>query len=207
MVNENDFMTQLAGIGISGPQVSRIVDALHRTKADVSELIDPSTAPTPEQLRHAYRTTFAARVEGILLSENIILSNGDSFCWEVLSPTQIISATLRENLPLRHAMHELLRSHYGRLHPICSCDETFSRHPLHESGRKIWVASFTWAQWSISQRCLSSYWWTPIIVRSKYIKFIEGGASRLLTHILRIQLFNSEDPELNGPVACKADQT
>ena len=42
MISENDFMAQLTGIGISGPQVSRIVDVLQRTKADVSEHIDPS---------------------------------------------------------------------------------------------------------------------------------------------------------------------
>ena len=37
MVSESDFMTQLTGIGISGPQVSRIVDVLQRTTDDVSE--------------------------------------------------------------------------------------------------------------------------------------------------------------------------
>ena len=42
MVSESGFMAQLTGIGIFGPQVSRIVDILQRTKADVSELIDPS---------------------------------------------------------------------------------------------------------------------------------------------------------------------
>ena len=49
MVSENVFMTQLTGIGIPGPQVSRIVDVLRRTKCDVSELIDPSKGKTTVQ--------------------------------------------------------------------------------------------------------------------------------------------------------------
>ena len=40
--SESDFTTQLTGIGISGSQVSRIVDALQRFTDDVSELIGPS---------------------------------------------------------------------------------------------------------------------------------------------------------------------
>ena len=42
MVSENSFMAQLIGIGIFEPRVSRIVNILQRTKADVSALIDPS---------------------------------------------------------------------------------------------------------------------------------------------------------------------
>ena len=138
-------------------------------------------------MRHAYRTAYATRAEGILLSEDIILSNGESFCWEFLSPTKIITATLSENATLRDAMHDLLRKHNGRLNLIWSCDETFSGNPLHESGRKIWVASFTWAEWSLNQRWLSSYWWTPNIIRGKYIKFTEGLAAPYICHYTTVQ--------------------
>ena len=83
--SESDFTTQLTGIGISGSQVSSIVDVLQRTTDDVFEFMDPSTGVDPRTSDPMMRVEFAptmlvaSQEEGCLMvakhaSQNLVMS-------------------------------------------------------------------------------------------------------------------------------------
>ncbi len=186
------LLLQCSGLGISRDKLAKLLAAIKENKDDAETLFE-SSADCSEDFRNLIQAAHATSAADTLVSEDIVLSNGTSFKWELLSPTKEMTTVLRSNEPLRNAMGELFRQHGGRLSLVWTADETFSGNPLHESGRKIWVASFSFAECSRQQLSQDSFWFTPAVVRSKLVHLIPGGCSRLFASLLHLQLFNTED--------------
>ncbi len=187
------LMRQLAGLGIPQQKLARALPILKDHKPAVDAVLAGLPPDGSEKVRRALRDATTSLAEPIMMAEDIVLSNRSIFRWEFLSPTKIMVVTLCHNASLRSEMLKLMRQHNGRLSLIWTADDTFSENPLHEARRTMWVASFTFAEWSRYQLALSDFWWTPAVFRTKVVHLVDGGYSRLSSSLLHHQLLGAED--------------
>ncbi len=175
----------LAGLGLSAAQCTQVCDIL---KAN-PELVDEAAPTRMRMLR-----ILADACQPFVLTESMQLTDGSNFNLDYLCPANIIGALVDYNADVSLAMADAFRGRqFVTLTLVVTSDETFSGNPLHEAGRKFWALSFSFAEFGSRRLTQSVFWWTPLVVRSKKLKLIPGGASRLFALCLQQMMFNEID--------------
>ena len=175
----------LAGLGLSAAQCTQVCDIL---KAN-PELVDEAAPTRMRMLR-----ILADACQPLVLTESMQLTDGSDFNLDYLCPVKIIGAVVEYNADVSLAMADAFRGRqFVTLTLVVTSDETFSGNPLHEAGRKFWALSFSFAEFGSRRLTQSVFWWTPLVVRSKKLKLIPGGASRLFALCLQQMMLNEID--------------
>ncbi len=128
----------------------------------------------------------------IAVVESLALNDGSMWDLECADPSKLMRLVMAHNESLfdvfRKAWHAKAPNPVQPWSLIYGCDEAWSGNPLHESGRKAMILSFSFKQFGRRFVTQSACWFTPVIVRSRQFKQIPGQWSQILAIVLRKHL-------------------
>ena len=179
-----DTINGLLGLGSPATMVPRVTAIVAQKRKAEDEA--PSTISAK-----LVRTHRAQELDGLFASEKTALTNCGEFVWWFLDPCLLLARVLELNTSLARLLAPRLHSG-GHLDLLFTADETYAGNPLHESGRKVWCCNYSCKQIPFAVRSQNVCWFCPAICRSKIMKRIPGGASRLFRVLLERMLFHPE---------------
>ncbi len=115
-----------------------------------------------------------------------------------LDPNMALYTLLSRNPAINAIFPKCLETFPPPWRVVWGADECYSGNPMHESGRKVLICSYSFLELQRHRLCDSAFWVTAAIVRSKQVHKVIGGHSAIMRVLLRCQFMSSQDG-LAGP--------
>ena len=199
---ESEKLLRLSASGINANQISKIepISAKCETRAVREGTSDATT-------KQKTLSTVDGFFNKLRRSVDIELHDGSRWNFQYADPSALLSAVLQHN----DAVYEVFMTAWrkwpsSQARPwgvLYGADECWSGNPLHQSGRKSFILSYSFVPFgALSKRYLakSACWFTVGIVRALQIKQVPGEFSRLFGIILRDHFLSSTGSLMNGGV-------
>ena len=178
--------TEIQALGVSRRSVKRVLDI-------TSSLDDESTAFLRDSkldqsgsnwLHDVSMTIFMS----ISWTEKFETLDGTELEFEMCCPHKLVNLLIRENPAIRELFEQAWDACPAgpnhRWKCVYGLDECYSGNPLHESGRKTMIISFSYLQFGLKSLPLSESWFTVAVIRSIEVATIDGGYSAVVRKLL-----------------------
>ena len=157
----------VVGLGVPVRKLIRILAAFH-------DQGDELPMATRSMSRQGMDELFASVAE----THTVQLTNGDRFELEFANPHKLLQLVLNENQSVRDVFRKAAAKRTPAQSSPWRClyglDECYSGNPLHESGRKILVISWSFREFGRRVLTSSAAWFATCVVRSTTASLMPG---------------------------------
>ena len=210
--SELDAFREFAALNVPSTKVAKVIDVV-KNHPDLigNTLIGSSDATRYWRARNGCKAALGEIASQVLVSERMTLRDGKEFVFKFAAPSAHLNYVLGHNECVREewrcVMRERPPSATAPWRVLIGADEVYSGNPLPDSGRKVWILSWSFAELGLRRLQEFCFWSSSVIVRSAELKKLPGGFSRIFKIFVR-RLFLDPTAGLKSAgmvVVCKGE--